>query len=114
MNCNFHFVFPYDNLRKKIERSFRMQNYYQRPPFRQPYKNQDHTGKSICGAKENLKKSFLLQWLMSRGSAIWNLTRFAGPLYGGLFSRSSTNRFLAKEAAVHEKLSFTKRAFKPY
>ncbi len=58
MNCNFHFVFPYDNLRKKIERSFRMQNYYQRPPFRQPYKNQDHTGKNICGAKENLKKEF--------------------------------------------------------
>ena len=35
-----------------------MQNYYQRPPFRQPYHNQDHARKNSCGAKENLKEEF--------------------------------------------------------
>ena len=43
MNCNFRFLFPYDNLRKKIERSFGMQNYYQRPAFRQPYQNRENS-----------------------------------------------------------------------
>ena len=33
MNCNFRFLFPYDNLRKKIERSFGMQNYISVPRF---------------------------------------------------------------------------------
>lgn len=32
-----------------------MQNYYQRPPFRQPYQNQGHMKQEPCCSKENKK-----------------------------------------------------------
>ena len=66
MNCNFRFLFPYDNLRKKIERSFGMQNYYQRPAFRQPYQNRENSREATreinrqkpCDVKDKLRKEF--------------------------------------------------------
>ena len=65
MNCNFRFLFPYDNLRKKIERSFGMQNYYQRPAFRQPYQNRENSREATreinrqkpCDVKDKLRKA---------------------------------------------------------
>ena len=99
-----------------------MQNYYQRPAFRQPYQNRENSREATreinrqkpCDVKDKLRKEFPVAMAYVLGSATWNLIRSAKVLSEEPFLKNLTNHFLAKGDAAYEKLPFQKRAFKSY